>query len=242
MSKRASIKIRQATFEDIPQLLQVEKAAWYEGARLSEEQLQSELNIFPEGVFVAELRQDGPSKIVGLCCVMRMHSDNVDKISTWDETTANGYFTTHDPNGDMMFGANLSVLPGLERGGIGDRLFAYGASLLVRWGLPFGVLGERLPKFAEFNTERRRKGLEPFSVEQYLEHRDDRGRIYDPQLRFYRSIPFLKIERIIPGYFPDPGSENYGVLVRWTNPLSYIRCNNVPVLKHLVAMVVRSGI
>jgi ribosomal protein S18 acetylase RimI-like enzyme len=55
------------------------------------------------------------------------------------------------------------------------------------------------------------------SVEEYVYARTKTGRVLDPELALYLSLG-MKIEKIIPNYFDDPESLNYGVLVSWANP------------------------
>ncbi len=59
------------------------------------------------------------------------------------------------------------------------------------------------------------------TAEEYLEAKNARGEPLDPEVRFYKRAG-LKIGKVIPGYFDDPDSLSYGVLLIWENPF-YVR-------------------
>ncbi len=60
----SSIQLHQASLGDLPALLRVEKKAWPEESRASEEMLQSRIQIFSEGVICAKT---GNERIGFLC-------------------------------------------------------------------------------------------------------------------------------------------------------------------------------
>ena len=57
---------------------------------------------------------------------------------TWGEITADGMFTNHDPNGDSLYGADISTHPRYRHAGIGSML--YGASIALKPGANEGCL------------------------------------------------------------------------------------------------------
>ena len=56
------------------------------------------------------------------------------------------------------------------------------------------------------------------TADEYLWKKNKHGKFLDRQVRFYASVPGLKVVRVIPNYFDDPDSDDNGVLLRWRNP------------------------
>ena len=60
-------------------------------------------------------------------------------------------------------------------------------------------------------------------------------------LRGYLSIPGSYVVELIPGYFPDPSSDDWGVVIAWDNPVPRI-LRHFPWLKGLVANRIRAAV
>jgi ribosomal protein S18 acetylase RimI-like enzyme len=193
--------------EDIPQILEVEKAAWGEERAATLEMLKSRIKIFPEGTLVALIDE----KIVGFVSTQIVNYDLEKNASTWYEATDNGFITkTHNPKGNTLYGVNLSVHPLYQKKGIGKQLLINVAKLAVKYNLKQGVLGGRIPNYYRF--------ADKIKVEDYIKIDNKKNNISpDPELSFYQKCGF-KIVKIIPEYFKDPESLNYGVLLVRENP------------------------
>jgi ribosomal protein S18 acetylase RimI-like enzyme len=202
------IKIRQANIEDIPQILDVEIAAWGKEKAATFEMLESRINTFPEGNLVAVMNE----KIVGIVCT-EIVNYNLEKNSfKWNEITDNGYIkNTHNPKGEFLYGVNLSVHPLYQNRGIGKKLMIAVGKLAIKYNLKGGLLGARIPHYYKYANR--------IKVENYVKitQKDQSNIPPDPELMFYQKLG-LKIVKIIPNYFNDPESLNYGVLMFWKNP------------------------
>src|ERR1041385_1132584 len=83
-------------------------------------QYQKHLEIFPEGQFVA---LDG-KKVVGATTTMRYHYDlDHPAAHTFTEIMGGGWLTTHDPNGEWLYGIDVSVDPAYRKMGIAKALY-----------------------------------------------------------------------------------------------------------------------
>jgi ribosomal protein S18 acetylase RimI-like enzyme len=203
------IKIRQAKIEDIPQILEVEKAAWGEERAATFEMFESRIKTFPEGTLVAVL--DG--KIVGVVVVEIINSHIINNLSNWYEITDDGFIAkTHNLKGDTLYGVDLSIHPLYQNRGIGKKLLIEAAKIAIKYNLKQGMLGGRIPNYWKF--------ADKIKVEDYVRI-TDQNNFYnvppDPGLLFYIKYGF-KIKKIIPNYFKDPESLNYGVLLVRENP------------------------
>ena len=199
------IKVRQANMKDIDDILVIEEEAWPDGLRASEEQFISRIEVFPEGILVAEEIDEG--NIVGVVVTEILNYDIKNPIPTWKEATDNGLIKkTHNPNGDTLYGVDLSV-----------SRFANNASkvlileigkIIIRKNLKQAVLGARIPRYYKYNKR--------MDVKSYVYGKRGK-RPYDPELGFYGKSG-LQIFGILPDYIDDPESCNYGVLLCWKNP------------------------
>ncbi|MCH7510903.1 MAG: hypothetical protein IIB19_00920, partial [Chloroflexi bacterium] len=60
-------------------------------------------------------------------------------------------------------------------------------------------------------------------------------------LRAYMSIPGTRLVRVVPGYFPDPASADFGVLLEWPNPIPRLLRHVAPIKSYVVRKI-REGI
>jgi predicted N-acetyltransferase YhbS len=206
------ITVRNAVIGDIPQIIEVEKDAWGEDGAASLDVFQSRMDVFPEGVFVA---QDN-NKLIGVG-VLEIVDFDFDKDSfDWYRITDNGYLKkSHKNNGKYLYGVDLSVRPDYRRLGVGINLIENGLKVALTRGLEKFFLGSRIPDFHKYRDK--------MTAEDYVFAKDQSGRdiILDPELKFYIRSYYgsaTRIKKIIPNYFNDPASLNYGVLIEWNNP------------------------
>ncbi len=81
------------------------------------------------------------------------------------------------------------------------------------------------------NQQRARNGEARLTVE-------ERPDYVCSNLRGYLSIPGSYVVELIPGYFPDPSSDDWGVVIAWDNPLPRL-LRRAPLLKTWVANRIR---
>ena len=70
---------------------------------------------------------------------------------------------------------------------------------------------------------------------------DDTADYVSSNVRAYMSIPGTRLLRVVPGYFPDPASADFGVLMEWPNPIPR-PLRNVAPIKSFVVKKIRDGI
>jgi len=167
---------------------------------------KSRIKTFPEGTLVASIG----GKIVGVVSTQIVNYDLERDALTWYEVTDNGFITkTHNPKGDTLYGVDLSVHPSYQNKGIGKKLLIETAKLAIKYNLKQGILGGRIPNYWKFADRIR--------VEDYVKINNQNNIPPDPELLFYHKCGF-KIKKIIPNYFKDPESLNYGILLVRENP------------------------
>ena len=227
---RKKIKVRKARIDDLEGILLVEEEAWPKGLRASQKMYESRLKTFPQGTFVAKIN----GKIEGVVITEIIDSELINHIRTWDEVTDNGYIrNTHNPEGDTVYGVNLSVSLSAQKRVAITLLEAVG-KLVIEYNLKQGLLGGRIPGFAKYFKQYRRKKNLPVGAshsdrssvsdkerdkvaQEYLGAANSHGRALDPEIGFYKKLG-LKPIKLLPDYIEDPQSLNYGVLFCWSNP------------------------
>lgn len=205
--KKTNVKIRIAQHQDVQEIVQVEKETWPDGLGAEAEKFHARIGTFPEGVIVAEVA----GKIVGVVVGEIIDYDfSNPQNRTWYDLTDNGYIkNSHNPNGNVVFGVDLSVVPTMQNQGIATKLLEEIGKMVVRRNLVCGMLGGRIPGYHKYSAE--------MSAEEYINKKTPNGDYFDSEVNFYSGAG-LKIIKLIPEYFKDPESLNYGVLIMWKNP------------------------
>lgn len=168
---------------------------------------KSRIKTFPEGTLVAVIG----NKVVAVVATEIINYNPEKKTLNWYEITDNGYIKkTHNPKGDSLYGVDLSVHPSFQNKGIGKKLMVAVGKLAIKYNLKRGFLGARIPNYYKYAHK--------IKVEDYVKITEKGGEIPpDPELMFYQQLG-LKMVKVIPNYFNDPESLNYGVLFVWENP------------------------
>ncbi len=183
--QKKAVRIRQAKVEDIERIIILEEEVWPEGLRATRSQFLSRIETFPEGVIIA-IADD---TIVGVVAT-EIVSYNLSNLGlTWKEITDEGFIRgTHNPNGDTLYGIDLSV----SSSGINSSklLMEQIGRLIIGRNLKRGILGARIPRYF--------KVADKMSAEEYVNGRRN-NRPLDPELIFYTRLG-LRIAKVIPDY------------------------------------------
>lgn len=173
----------------------------------SEAQLQSHLQVFPEGQFVATVRDTG--RVVGVASSLIILWDDYEFTYDWRAFTANGFFTNHDPAaGRTLYGAEVMSDPGFRGEGIGKALYKARRELVERLGLLRIRAGARLRGYHRYAAQ--------MSAEEYT-LKVVRGELSDPTLSFQLAQGF-HVMAVVEGYLRrDPESLGHAAVIEWIN-------------------------
>ena len=161
--------------------------------------------VFPRGQVVAEI--DGV--VVGAIATLILPRATDPLIAhTWYEATADGFFTTHDPEGDALYLADVYVDPAAWGRGVGMALYGGLRSLCRELRLARVVAGGRLWGYHAVAHERT---PEAYIEDVVLGIRIDR--VLSSQLK----AGFV-VRGVLPSYLPDPKSCDFASLLEWINP------------------------
>jgi len=206
---QTEVKIRNTIEEDIPKIVSLQKESFPLLARYGniwhEEELQSHLKTFPEGQFVA-IEPDG--SVVGSASTLIVSLNPEYADHTWKEITADGMFINHNPNGDSLYGADISTHPKYRHEGIGSMLYDERKKLVIQLNLRRMIAGGRLYNYCEYANQ--------LSALEYA-HQIIEGKKHDPVLYFEISNGFRFI-KILSNYLDDLRSLNFARFIEWLNP------------------------
>lgn len=198
--------VRPATAADLDGYRAIQAAEWGEGMAAGRAQLEQRRALFPDGLLVAE----SGGRVVAGASFMRLTRYDWTEGRTWYELTDHGWCTDHDPTGPVLFGVDLTVSRHAPRRA-SVAVFIAAVELTVRLGIPATYWGARLPRYHRYAGT--------MTAEEYVVARNRRGRHLDPELEVYSRIPGLEILGVVPDYFKDADSNDYGAIVRWRNPV-----------------------
>ncbi len=198
--KLRSLKLRD--YDDIKRVM--DRVYPNLGGAWSQTKFRAMLKAFPEGQICIE---DNGSVIAAAFAVIVDYSQFGDE-HTYDEITGNAYLTTHDPNGDVLYGVDVFVDPGYRDMRLGRRLYEARKELCRNLNLRAIVAGGRIPHYTKHGKD--------LSPQEYIEA-VKRKELYDPILTFQLSNDF-EVKRVLHGYLPeDKESQGYATLLEWFN-------------------------
>jgi Acetyltransferase (GNAT) family. len=122
----------------------------------SADNFATHLRIFPEGQHVALDNE----RVVGQSSTFRIRGEKVFQQHTFEEIVGHGNFGHHDPDGEWLYGADMSVHPAYRGRGISRMLYDARKALIRRLGLRGMVAGGMLPGYVDHRDR--------MSVEEYV--------------------------------------------------------------------------
>jgi GNAT superfamily N-acetyltransferase len=202
------VEVRRTEARDFPQIAELCRCVYPNEEPWTAEQLDSHLRVFPDGQFVVIDRQT--DRVVGMCASLIVRWDHYDTFDDWEDFTACGMFTNHDPeHGRTLYGAEAIVDPTLQGHGIGGKLYEARRELVERLGLPRIRGGARLRSYHRYARQ--------ISAGDYVVQ-VVHGQIDDQTLSFQLHEGF-HVLAVVPHYLSnDPETLGYAAVIEWMNP------------------------
>ena len=209
MTSPSTLRIRPACPKDVPQLVDLNAAAYpdliEDDVVFSGQQIRAHLERFAAGQIVAELG----GVLVGAIASFIPQS-NIDPLGrhTWLGITDGGFFARHDPAGRTLYLADVYVARPFWGQGVSKRLYVALLDLCRELRLDRIVAGGRLWGFSEV--------ADRMTVREYVElvlRGARRDRVLNSQLR----AGFV-IRGLLPNYLHDWRSGNWATLLELPNP------------------------
>lgn len=201
-------RIRNTEPRDFAEIIELSAQIYRQKTAWTVSELESHLNIFPEGQFVAEEIAGG--RIVGMSASLVVLWNDYEVKENWEDFTDCGLFTNHDiENGRTLYGAEVMVSPEIRRSGVGKRLYDVRKKLVKRLGLLRIRAGARLRNYHRYAGK--------MNAHEYVEL-VKQGKLKDPTLSFQLKQGF-EVIAVVSGYLPDdPESLGKAAVIEWRNP------------------------
>jgi GNAT superfamily N-acetyltransferase len=171
---------------------------------MTEAHFASHLRLFPEGQHVA---LDG-DRVVGQSSTFQISGEVVFAPHRFHDIMAAGFFTNHDPRGEWLYGADMSVHPDYRGRGLAGKLYAARKDLICRLNLRGMVAGGMLPGYNQHQ--------DAMTVEEYVD-RVSRGELIDPTLTPQLRSGFV-VRGVLRDYIDDAAITPHASLIVWENP------------------------
>jgi len=192
--------MREAHAEQLEALQRIVFPSLAEEELLHTNQYQAHVKLFPEGQFVA---LDGDN-VIGATSSIRYHFDiTKNEHHSFFEIMGGGWFTTHEPNGEWLYGMDVSVHPNYRGQGIARALYRARQYTCRQLGLKGQMTVGLLNGY--FNVK------DSVSIEEYFnmvkEHK-----VFEPTVSVQEKIGF-KIISLMKDYLNDETCGNAGAVI-----------------------------
>ncbi len=196
--------LRNLNIEDFDDYTELHGRCFPKIEPMEKKHLQSQLEIFPEGQFVIECGGKLIASASSLIVDLDEYSDN----HNWDDIAGKGYITTHNPDGDTLYGIEIMVDPDFRGMKLSRRLYEARKQLCRDLNLKRIVIGGRIPGYQKYNND--------ISAREYVERIIDKAE-FDPVLTPQLSGGFV-LKRLLQDYlWEDDESSGWATLLEWAN-------------------------
>ena len=206
ISNIENIELSYLSIDDYEELKQVMIEIYTDkpGAYWTKNQIEKLIKLFPEGQVVIKVN----GKLAGCALSIIVDYKKFGDNHTYKKITGNSSFSTHNPNGDVLYGIEVFTSQHFRGLRLGRRLYDYRKELCERLNLKSIVFGGRMPNYHLYSDK--------LSPREYIK-RVRLKEMDDPVLNFQISNNFQAV-RILRGYLEgDEESNEYAVLMRWNN-------------------------
>jgi len=167
--------------------------------RFKAEHYRRHVELFPEGQFVV---LDGDT-VVGATTTLRMFFDFGHLEHTFADVFQGGWLSSHAPDGNWLYGADLGVRHDYRGRGLATALYAARQETVWRLGLEGQVTVGMIRDYGVVKDR--------MSAADYVQNVVG-GRITDSTLSMQLKVGF-EVRALLPNYLADPVCDNYGVLL-----------------------------
>jgi predicted amidohydrolase/GNAT superfamily N-acetyltransferase len=199
------LQLRNTQISDYESIREImDKVYSNAGGSWNNEEFISQLSRFPEGQICIEDNGKVVAAAVSVIVDYRRYGDK----HNYDQITAKGYLTNHDPTGDTLYGVDIFIHPEYQGLRLGRRLYDARKELCEKLNLRRIIVGGRIPGYKNYHDK--------MTPQQYIQLVGNKE-LFDPVLSFQLANEF-HVKKVITAYFPqDQESKTYAVLLEWIN-------------------------
>lgn len=198
----SGLVVRATTVADADALESLQHAVFptlADAQRFKAPHYRHHVGLFGEGQFVVE----DAGRVVAATSTIRRHMDFDQPHHTFDDIIQGGWLTSHEPDGDWLYGADLGVHPDYRSRGLALALYAARQELVRALGLRGQVTAGMMSGYGAVKDR--------LTPEQYLEGLQA-GRVNDPTLSMQLGAGFM-VRALLSNHLDDPACDNYAVLI-----------------------------
>jgi predicted amidohydrolase/ribosomal protein S18 acetylase RimI-like enzyme len=199
------LKLRNTTLSDYEDIKEIMDLVYSNlGGAWTKRQFVAQLTRFPEGQICIE---DNGKVVAAAISLIVDYGKFGDKHSYW-QIIGKGFITTHDPEGDTLYGADIFVHPDYQGLRLGRRLYDARKELCEKLNLKRIIAGGRIPEYKNYS--------EKMTPQKFIEQVRNKE-IFDPILTFQLANDF-HVRKVLTNYLPgDTDSKSYATLLEWIN-------------------------
>lgn len=200
-----NVETRKLTLSDYNDLRESMQQAYDTlGQIWSKNSIERLLKLFPEGQLCIAV----DDKVVACSLSLIVDYDEYGDRHTYKNITGDYSFSTHDPEGDVLYGIEIFVHPEYRGLRLGRRLYEARKELCESLNLKSIIAGGRIPGYHEY--------ADKLTPRQYID-KVKAKEIFDPTLTFQLSNDF-HVRKVLKNYLPgDHESKEFATLIEWNN-------------------------
>lgn len=199
-----NIKIRQLTIDDYDALVEMQLLCFPGMQPWGRDQIQSQINIFPEGQLILEIE----GRLAASSSSLILEFDPNMAWHDWKNVSDSGYIRNHSYQGDTLYGIEIMVHPDFRGMKLSRRLYEARKQICRERNLARIMIAGRIPGYQRVSNE--------MTAREYVENVMDKT-LYDQVLTAQISNGFT-LKGLIPGYLPtDTASGGYASFLEWNN-------------------------
>jgi len=192
-------KIRPAYPSDLPALIHLENQCWPEPLRTDPEELKKRFERQLDGHCVLELPNQ---QIVGV-----IYSQRIARVEDLENITIAEVPNLQNYRGSLIQLLGMNVLPEMQNRGLGSQFLEF----MLNW---FALKGG-IEKVVGVTRCRDYRHHQHQPMSDYIQRRDEQGKLIDPILRFHQSHG-ATIRQILPKYrVEDTDNLGMGILIEY---------------------------
>lgn len=201
--------VRHLTIDDFDALIEMQKRCFPDMATWERDQIESQLNTFPEGQICVEI--DG--KLAASSSSLILEYNPALEWHNWKAVADAGYIRNHNRKGDTLYGIEIMVDPEYRGMKLSRRLYDARKEICRQHNLARIIIAGRIPGY--------HKHSDTLTAREYIEQVVEKA-IFDPVMTAQLSNGFA-VQGLIADYLPsDTDSCGYATFLEWNN-LDFVR-------------------